>query len=386
MDEPAFDGLPPRILLVSTATAFGGTEQVLLDSARRLVAAGERVEAWVAHGSGGDALVRALREAGVRSERWGEVGASGAHFGATVRRLRERPPAVVHLHLPWPHANAWFPVAARLAGVPAVVTTEHLLFPERHARDDLRKRFTGRFVDRAIAVSHAIGDTLVEAWGYHASRVRVIPNGVDLVRFSGPDPERRARGRERLDVAPDAPLIGSLGRLEEQKGFAALVRAAGRLASEFPRLRVAIAGEGALAGDLAAIARDCGAAGALILPGRTDAVPDFLAALDLFVLPSLWEGMPLSLLEAMAMGAPVVATDTPGALEILGESGTRGIVVRRDDDVALAGAVASVLREPERAAALARAGLAHARREHDLSRLFPRLTAVYDEVLEPAAR
>jgi glycosyltransferase involved in cell wall biosynthesis len=385
MDEPALDGLPPRILLVSTATAFGGTEQVLLDSARRLNAAGERVEAWVAPGSGGDALVGALREAGVPSQRWREVASGGAHLGATVRRLRERSPGVVHLHLPWPHANAWFPVAARLAGVP-VVTTEHLLFPERHARDDLRKRFTGRFVDRAIAVSRTIGDTLVDAWGYHASRVRVIPNGVDLARFSGPDSARRARARERLGVAPDAPLIGSLGRLEEQKGFASLVRAAALLAREFPRLRVAIAGEGALANGLVAIAREAGIADALILPGRTDAAPDFLAALDIFVLPSLWEGMPLSLLEAMAMGLPVVATDTPGSLEVLGESGSRGIVVRRGDDAALAGAIATVLREPERAAALARAGLAHARGEHDLARLFPRLTAVYDEVLEPAAR
>ncbi len=386
MDENlASARLRQRVLLVGSGAAFGGTEQVLVDSARRLAAAGWTIDAWVAPSSGADLVTGELRDAGIFVERWPEVLSPGAVAARTVGALRERAPQIVHLHLAWPHANAWFPVAAKLAGVPAVVTTEHILFPERHRRDDLRKRFTRRFVDRAIAVSSAIGSALIAHWGYRERQVRVIPNGVDVARFAGPDPGARVRVRERLGVPHDAILVGAVGRLEEQKGFVYLVRAAARLVKRHPRLRVAIAGSGSLAGALEAEARASGAAAALLLSGRVDAIPEFLAALDLFVLPSLWEGMPLSLLEAMAMGAPVIASDTPGASEILGDDGRAGILVGRADDAALAAAIERCISDPLLAGTLGRAGFDLVHREHDQARLFPRLLDVYREAIAPGA-
>jgi len=369
------------LLLVGSGAAFGGTEQVLVDSARRLTAHGWPVGAWVSPARGADPVASALRDAGATVERWPELLSPGPLLARTVAALRERAPRIVHLHLAWPHANPWFPLAAKLAGVGAVVTTEHILFPERHRRDDLRKRLTRRFVDRAIAVSKAIGAALTTDWGYRERRVRVIPNGVDLVRFAGPDAAARARVRARLGVAPGAMLVGATGRLEEQKGFAHLVRAAGRLAPRHPALRVAIAGSGSLAGALADEARAAGAGGALILPGRIDAVPEFLAALDLFVLPSLWEGMPLSLLEAMAQAVPVIASDTPGAAEILSADSSAGILVPRGDDAALAAAIERCAGDPQLARGLGAAGRALVHREHDASRLFARLVALYRECL-----
>ncbi|MFN0150789.1 MAG: glycosyltransferase [bacterium] len=373
--------LRQRVLLVGSGAAFGGTEQVFVDSARRLARAGWGVDAWVAPSRGADAVADALREAGAGVERWPEVLSPGASAARAVSALRERAPRIVHLHLAWPHANAWFPVAAKLAGVPAVVTTEHILFPERHRRDDLRKRFTRRFVDRAIAVSSAIGGALIGQWGYRERQVRVIPNGVDIARFAGRDPRARARAREHLRVPHDAILVGGVGRLEEQKGFVYLVRAAARLVKRHPRLRIAIAGTGSLASALEAEARESGAGDALLLPGRVDAIPEFLAALDLFVLPSLWEGMPLSLLEAMAMGVPVIASETPGAAEILGADGRAGILVGRADDAAIAAAIERIIGDPLLASALGRYGFDLVRREHDLARLFPRLLGVYGEAL-----
>lgn len=365
---------------MNSGRALGGTEKVLLDSAHRLAARGERVAALLAPGAALDPLSDGLAAAGARAERWEEVGSPGAHFARTVRRLAARPPDVVHLHLPWPHANPWFAAAARLAGVGAVVATEHIQFPARSRRRDARKRLLAPLVDRTVAVSRGVADDLTGRWGYRADRVVVIPNGVDGAVFRGADGAARARGRARLAVGEGATLVGSVGRLEEQKNFGALVRAAGALAGRFPGLHVAIAGEGSEAAALAAAAETCGLAGRVRLPGRIDDVPDLLAALDVFVLPSLWEGMPLSLLEAMAMEVPVVATATPGAAEVLGGGEPAGVLVAPGDDAALAEAIASLLADPARASAFGRAGAARVRERYDAARLFERLVAVYDEV------
>jgi len=371
---------------VNCGRALGGTEKVLLDSAVRLAARGERVAALLAPGPALDPLEERLGAAGVRSERWEEVGSPGRLFARTVRRLAARAPDVVHVHLPWPHANAWFPAAARLAGVGAVVATEHIQFPARSRREDARKRLLAPLVDRTVAVSRAIALDLSKRWGYAASRVVVIPNGVDRGVFRGADPAARARGRARLGIDEGSPLVGSVGRLEEQKNFGALVRAAATIRARFPNLHVAIAGEGSEAGPLRAAAGACGLGERLRLPGRIDDVADFLAALDLFVLPSLWEGMPLSLLEAMAMEAPVVATATPGAEEVLGGVEPAGLLVAPGDDGALSEAMASLLADPARARALGRAGAARVGERYDAAPLFERLVAVYDEVTDRGVR
>jgi glycosyltransferase involved in cell wall biosynthesis len=343
--------------------------------------------------AGVDALAGDLEAIGVRVERADEVRAMDGAFAGAVRRLAARPPDLLHVHLPWPHANAWLPMAARLAGVRAVVATEHLLFPETHRRDDLRKRALARFVDRTIAVSEGIAATLVGRWGFARSRVVVVPNGVDARALPGSDAAARARGRAALGVPDAAILVGSVGRLEEQKGFAHLVRAAGRVGAgagdgapaNAGALHVAIAGEGSLAAALRDEAERAGLGRRLHLPGRVAAVADFLAALDLFVLPSLWEGMPLSLLEAMAMGIPCVATATPGAVEVLDGAERPGVLVAPGDESALAGAIAALLADRAEARRLGDAGRARVRERHDAERLFERTLAVYDAVA-PAER
>lgn len=342
--------------MIGSGRAIGGTESVLLDSAARLEAAGARVA------------------------RVPEARAPWDGLLPMARRIRERAPHIVHVHLSWPHANAWLPAAARLAGAGAVVATEHLLFPETHKRNDLEKRLLAPLLDRTIAVSEGIARRLVERWGYRPSRVVVIPNGVALDAFPGPSPEARARGRRALGLDDRTPLVGSVGRLEAQKGFGHLVRAGARLAARFPKLRVAVAGEGSLAPALEGEARASGLGERLLLPGRIDAVPDFLAALDAFALPSLWEGMPLSLLEAMAMGAPCVATATPGAIEILAGPDALGMTVPPGDEEALATAIGALLEDRGRARALGLAARARVAERHDAARLFERLVAVYDDV------
>lgn len=357
---------------------------MLLDSARRLLARGERVSAAVSHERAADPLAEELAAAGLPVARWDDVRSPAALVRAS-RALRTKRPRILHVHLSWPHADPWLVAAARLAGVRSVVVTEHLLFPQDHFRDDLRKRALAPLVDRTIAVSTGIAEHLVNRWGYRMSRVTILPNGVDMRRFSGPDPELRARARQRLGFGDDVFLVGSAGRLETQKGFAHLVLAAARLTHHHPSLHVVIAGEGSLAGALRETATACGLGGRLRLAGPTAEMPEFLAALDLFVLPSLWEGMPLSLLEAMAMGVPSVATSTPGAIEILAGPERVGDTVPPRDVDALALSIAGHAQNRARSQAIGRAGLSRVRERHDAARLFERLVAIYDDLATPGA-
>lgn len=373
-----------EILLVDPGRSVGGTESVVLDSARRLAAHGDRVTVLVSADPGVDALARDLAAAGAVVDRAADLDGPATRIAALVRKIEALAPDLLHVHLPWPHACPWVAVAGRLAGIPAIVATEHLLFPENHVRDDLRKRALAPCIDRTIAVSAGIGETLVSRWRIPAARVVVVPNGVDVERFSGPNAQARARGRRALGLDEEALLVGSVGRLEGQKGFAQLVRAAARLRTRFPALRVAIAGDGSLAGALREEAREAGVGERVLLPGRVAEMKDFLAALDLFALPSLWEGMPLSLLEAMAMGVPAIATATPGALEILGGPERVGVAVALRDEAALADAIGSLLADPEERRGLGIAGRARVRERHDAARQFGRVLAVYDTLTEGA--
>jgi glycosyltransferase involved in cell wall biosynthesis len=313
-------------------------------------------------------------------ERVEEIRSPGSGFAAAVRRLRRSSPRIVHVHLPWPHANPWLPAAARLAGAGSVVATEHLLFPHGSRREELRKRLLAPLIDVTIAVSRAIARTLTERWGYRPSRVVEIPNGVDARAFAGGGAGARARGRARLGLDDRAVLIGSVGRLEAQKNFESLVRAAAKARGRCPALAVAIAGEGSSASALRDAASTSGLGERLLLPGRVEEIGEFLAALDLFVLPSLWEGMPLSLLEAMAMGVPAIATATPGAEELLGGEDPAGVLVPPGDDESLAAAISALLEDGEAARALGRKGAERTRERHDAGRLFERLVAVYERL------
>jgi glycosyltransferase involved in cell wall biosynthesis len=209
------------------------------------------------------------------------------------------------------------------------------------------------------------------------ARFSVVPNGVDLDRFAAAGPSARAAARARLGLG-DGPLAVCVARLCRQKGQDILVRAWPSVRSRVPDARLVLVGGGPDERDLRRAAGE-----GVELVGPRDDVRDWLAAADVFAAPSRWEGMSIAVLEAMASGRSVVATDVPGIHEALGEAAD---VVPVEAVDALADAIAERLADPELAAEEGRAARERAERFHDVRTTHERIADVYAEVLDRRLR
>jgi glycosyltransferase involved in cell wall biosynthesis len=183
---------------------------------------------------------------------------------------------------------------------------------------------------------------MIEQGGASPDRTVTVHNGVDPSKF-----DRAVTGASIRDLHQiwDGPVLVVIGRLTPQKGHIYLLQALPSLVNEWPQLRCLIVGEGEMRGRLDALAQSLGLGRHCVFAGVSDAIPEVLAAADLFVLPSLSEGFPFVVLEALAMGCPVVATAIDGVTEVI-QDGVTGRLVPPRDPTALAGAIREMLRDP----------------------------------------
>ncbi len=371
--RPTRFGAAPAVRTVvhfTDTVAFGGAERMLLT-----LMAGLDERRWrpvlVCHPSPGtERLLDSARHAGIET-RGIERGAGGVRrFTALVRAVRRERPSVFHAHLTWPLRCSTGIVAAAAARVPVIVATQHLLplLPSRPPR--IKRAVVEACVDRYVAVSAAMGAALRS--GLPADRVSVIRNGIPLEPYLG--------GRDdalRRTLAPDdTPLLLTVARLHAQKGIPFLLGAIARL----PRVRLAIAGDGPDRAALESEAARLGVADRVLMLGEREDVPALLAACDLFVLPSLFEGLPVSVLEAMASARPVIATDVGGTAEVVSH-GETGLLVPPGDAASLADAVATLLGNPVLAAGLAARGRTLVEREFSAAVMAERVAQLYDQLL-----
>lgn len=265
------------------------------------------------------------------------------------RRLRRERPTLFHAHLSWPLAAKWALAAAVTARVPSVATVHLIPEFELERSSYWQLRALARGVGRYIAVSRALGDELVDRFGFPAAKVEVVYNAVRLERFAEPPP---AGLREEIAGGSDRPLVLTCARLDEQKGLDVLLRAA----AEVPEATFALAGTGPLGHSLEALAAELGLDERLRFLGYRPDVPDLLASADVFALPSLFEGSPLAVLEAMAARRPLVSSAIGGTNEVVVD-GESGLLVPPGDATALAAALRRLLADPglrERLGAAAR--------------------------------
>jgi glycosyltransferase involved in cell wall biosynthesis len=268
-----------------------------------------------------------------------------------VRLMRSERVDVVHTHL-WT-SSFWGRLAGALARVPVMIITEHNLDTWRRAPHLLADRLLGRFTDDWVFVSSEVEAFYRARLALPEGRSHVVHNGVDLAPFARrPDP---AEVRTRMGLPADARVAGVVGRLEARKGHRFFLEAMRRVVDRVPGALGLIAGEGKEKDALLAQRGALGLAESVRLVGYWPDLAEALAALDVFVLPSLMEGHPLAILEAMAAGKPVVATDVGGNAEAV-EAGVTGVLVPPADPDALADAILALLLEPERAARLGEAG------------------------------
>lgn len=268
-----------------------------------------------------------------------------------VRLMRRERVDVVHTHL-WTSAF-WGRLAGALARVPVVVITEHNLDTWRRAPHLLADRLLGRVTDDWVFVSREVEAFYRARLALPAGRGHVVHNGVDVAPFTRrPD---AAAVRARMGLPAAARVAGVVGRLEARKGHRFFLDAMRRVVDRAPGTIGLIVGEGREKEALLAQRDALGLGDAVRLVGYWPDLAEAFAALDVFVLPSLMEGHPLAILEAMAAGKPVVATDVGGNGEAV-QPDVTGLLVPPADPAALADAILSLLAEPERSLALGEAG------------------------------
>ena len=264
--------------------------------------------------------------------------------------LRQKPADILHSHSEFSDMAVVF---LKLEGkAPRMVRTLHNELRVEWKRRPLRRLVFTQFLDPLlfdveIGVSQFIKQNLEGRW--LAQRLRrqalAIHNALDTRRFHGEISKRESLRRE-LGIPPEAYVVGSVGRLCEQKGYDVLVAAAAEIHQTAPDMRFLIVGEGEAASALQQQATGLGIADQVTFTGRRSDVEDVLMAMDLFVCSSRWEGLSTVLMEAMAAGIPIVATDIPGNRELL-RSDENAWFIPAEDAPALTAAVLNAQRNPE---------------------------------------
>lgn len=295
-----------------------------------------------------------------------QPGLDGRAFVKLTGLLRRLRPDIVHSRN-WAAMDA-IP-AARLARVPIVVHGEHgrdAADPEGQNRR--RKRIRQVFsplVDRFVTVSYNLRRWLLETVRLPEAKIVTIHNGVDTQRFTDQD---REAGRRALGVCDGQLVVGTVGRLDPVKDQAGLLNAFAQVRAEVPDTLLILVGEGPCRGELEALATTLGLHPSIRLLGERSDVPLLLKGLDLFVLPSIAEGISNTILEAMATGLPVVATRVGGNPELV-EDGITGALIPPRDPETLAKTLIGYLQDPHLRAVQGRAARKRAVDQFDLGRM-----------------
>jgi len=354
----------------------GGAERVVADLASAFQAAGARTVVFVpADGEGW--LARQLIGSGVEIERFRlDRPLSPACARSMAAAFRRHRVDVAHSHeFSMAVYGAW---ASWLAGVHHVIT----MHGSRYYAGRLRRRAALRAAvarsDSVVAVSHQLADQISRDLFVRRSCIDMVANGVRCAPGEG------TAVREELGLGPDDTLLVAIGNLYPVKGHRYLVEAMALLADRHPALHLAIAGRGELAPAIAACAAQHGLGSRVHLLGLRADVAAVLAAADVFVLPSLSEGLPLALLEAMFAGRPIVASDVGEVRRALA-GGDAGMLVEAGDAGQLAAALEDLLADASRARDLAARARTRAAAEYDVSHMVRRYGSIYTRLFARAS-
>jgi len=374
---------PLRVLQVIDSLPQGGAEQLLVTLATHIDRARYDLRVCSLHSLDEDSpVVRALRALGtpiyaLGDGRWHDP----RHVLAVAGLARAHRIDVLHTHLPY--ADTVGNLAGLITNRP-VVSTLHSVRDARQSPGWIKHRLQVqalRWGARVIiACAPEVGRDARERLRLPARKLTVVPNGIDIEAFAAGDVEGARACRRALLGEHAGPLVVAVGNLLPAKGHEVLVEATPGLLARFPGARVAIVGRGGhneplVCARIAAL--DLG--GRVLLAGQRRDIPDVLAAADLFVLSSLWEGLPLAVLEAMAAGTPVVATAIGGVPRVV-EDGVTGLLAPAGDADALTRAMLEALGQPDAARQRAAAARAHVRAIYGADAWARRLQSIYSSV------
>jgi sugar transferase (PEP-CTERM/EpsH1 system associated) len=363
------------VLHLITELSIGGAQMVLLRLLSNMDR--QRYGLTVACLYNGDGVVaHQIRKLGIpvidleMSSKW-RVDAF-ARFWALLRQQR---PTILHTWMF--HANIPGRLLGRAAGVPVIIGSEHTMGQESQLRQQLN-RWSGPLTNGVICVSEQVRIFAEQQIGLPPQKLTVIPNGVELHRFD--HLPTQAEARRRLGLPGTTTIMGAIGRPRPVKGYRYLIDAFAQLAPSHRELNLLLVGNGAERTALVEQARQSSLADRVIfLDDQTD-IPALLPALDLLVAPSLWEGMPMVVLEAMAAALPVVATRVGGTPDVVVD-GKTGLLVAPADVTLLAHAIERLLQDPSLRQQMGRAGRARVERNFSIEQNVAQTQALYEQLM-----
>lgn len=294
-------------------------------------------------------------------------------FSALSRVFREFRPHVVHTHMAV--QRYVFPILLANRSVAAVHTIHNLAEHETDVFGRLVHWFAFRSRVLPIGISQEVAASIARFYGMPCKTV--IPNCIPVEQYSDSS-ATRAHWRESQGLAADAVVFTSVARLEPQKNPLLALKALSTLSD--PRAHLLILGEGSLQEQVATYVRSNDLAGRVHLLGKQNNIPSMLAASDVFVLGSDWEGNPLAVMEAMAAALPVIATGVGGVPELV-RDGEDGILVRAGDWSAFAEAMRALLDDPQKRTAMGAAAQTRAFSEFRVERMVQRYADLYQEAV-----
>ncbi|MBF0330311.1 MAG: glycosyltransferase [Candidatus Omnitrophica bacterium] len=321
----------------------GGAENIVRDLCRSIDTARFKLEVW--YWNDNDDLAPDILAAGALPVKLPlKKIVSPASVFYIARLLKARKAGLIHTH--FFDADLLGFAASRLAGTPMITHVHSHPFLSC-ARHSWRYRWMGQLgIARIVCVSGYVRDHVKGVTGLGAEKFEVIPNGINGEVFKDQkDAAARNALRASLGLAEDDLVIGNVSRLIEDKGHAVLLRALADVMAVTPQVKGLIIGDGVLAANLRALARDLGIASKVVFAGRRHDVPELLGCMDLFVCPTYREAFGLSVLEAMSAGKPVIASNDAGMVEII-RDGLDGILLKPGDSTILSKAMLALINDP----------------------------------------
>lgn len=363
-----------RVAYVIDHLRVGGAQRHLLEVVRGLDRDAYDLEMWSAAADPGD-LAAVFEREGVPVRSFGISGTMmSPRTLSAVRRVaadfRARGVHVVHGYLF--EGNFLAALTGRLAGAPVTLVSKRSL--DRYGRFDRRAAawLSNRLASRVTVNAAAVREITIEHERCAPERIVTIPNGVALPSVGG---AATASGQS-ADPRGNGPLVGMVGRLSWKKGYAFALAAAVKLKERIPGVRFDIVGDGEQRRELEESAQRLGLADTVRFLGQRRDVPELMRTFDCYVLSSVIEGMPNALLEAMALGLPVVTTSAGGSAEVVCD-GESGLVVPPRDPDALANAVERVLRDADFARRIAASGERRVRENFSLDAMLRAFDGLY---------